>query len=1049
MEQSEHPTRVHATPLSSDAEQQQLKEEGPLETLSETRLNADSERSSSNSESSGTGDGAIPERNVVGEARHRCQYSRLVLLELRSKPECQKPPEDWDFSHSSELYEPAVTSSDVKASPSQPGLSTPGLPTPEGAEYLIQHRKDTWRGNVTLQSAVPLGNEGPIRSRLVDNGYHGEPDPAKGARSGTGPGPRAWNQQQVDAEQPAHPGPPANASRPARPMAKRDSDQSERWNCNHAPGPDSWRGPPGFHGRVHGPEGRERQWGGRGPQSPTPAGPVDVPKAPPNKLPEREAPQARSLDRDWRSSKGKGGPPPGPSSKEWVDGYHNQPAEAAMRTAASSDQPDNHPRDRAPHDRAPRDRAPRDPQRGGSRNNPEWMSDGGTAGAEDAAGLTAGARRAKDFESERQRMKEEWKKEQAQLKGTTYQPVSMADFMSDEDLEALKADTNAEVPASAQSTNGQVSSASGLPVLPLAISQQQAEGSSLASFLGQVAQGSSSHAQPAQAFDFRALAQAAGQSQPQMPPMPKGVATLQDLERHAGASGPTPPPGFARPGFSVGAHAPVAHSQKDKEHTAASSTAAAAMSSAQPAQALAAASSPWAAQDAASQDSGKALLSLLSKAAPASGPAEQPGRTAITPPPGFSAISKPPAPVSWGTSPQLQGIWGAPSPATGGAQATWGAALNTPRLDTPTTQQAAFAQLLQAGAAEQPEARPSQQSQAVSNLFVQAARVPSGEVQDQPGSAKHEQAGAALLGLDRMASSGAIQADADVRSNQAASAAANPLLALLGQQRSSTSSGSKGEQDAQLQAFLQAQSGAYSWQPPQLASKPQMQAPLMQQHQYKPQTAAHGSNALLSQDLLRQLQLGQSRVQGAEARTYPQQPSAGAHAYQQATPAYLQGPRSAGLYGGHAQPHVQASSHYGQQHQVPFNLGSALPRASFGQYQGPVMGNQQLHQSHLPSQGFSYPSAGSQANAHLFADSQQFQNQQPAGSQAYGNNDLASQLLLQRLQQQSYGQAPQGGAGLDRFFNPLAFTNAQNARVPAIPNMQGSLSELEAMMARQ
>jgi len=49
MEQSEHPTRVHATPLSSDAEQQQLKEEGPLETLSETRLNADNERSSSNS----------------------------------------------------------------------------------------------------------------------------------------------------------------------------------------------------------------------------------------------------------------------------------------------------------------------------------------------------------------------------------------------------------------------------------------------------------------------------------------------------------------------------------------------------------------------------------------------------------------------------------------------------------------------------------------------------------------------------------------------------------------------------------------------------------------------------------------------------------------------------------------------------------------------------------------------------------------------------------------------------------------------------------------
>lgn len=32
----------------------------------------------------------------------------------------------------------------------------------------------------------------------------------------------------------------------------------------------------------------------------------------------------------------------------------------------------------------------------------------------------------------------------------------MAEFMSDEDLEALKADTNVEMPASAQSTNGQV-----------------------------------------------------------------------------------------------------------------------------------------------------------------------------------------------------------------------------------------------------------------------------------------------------------------------------------------------------------------------------------------------------------------------------------------------------------------------------------------------------------------------------------------------------------------------------------------------------------------
>ena len=53
----------------------------------------------------------------------------------------------------SELHEPAVTSSNVKASPSRPGPSAAGQPTPEGAEYLVQHRKDTWRGSIPLQSA--------------------------------------------------------------------------------------------------------------------------------------------------------------------------------------------------------------------------------------------------------------------------------------------------------------------------------------------------------------------------------------------------------------------------------------------------------------------------------------------------------------------------------------------------------------------------------------------------------------------------------------------------------------------------------------------------------------------------------------------------------------------------------------------------------------------------------------------------------------------------------------------------------------------------------
>lgn len=42
------------------------------------------------------------------------------------------------------------------------------------------------------------------------------------------------------------------------------------------------------------------------------------------------------------------------------------------------------------------------------------MTEGAAAGSEDASGLFAAARRAKDFEAERQRMKEEWKQEHTQ-----------------------------------------------------------------------------------------------------------------------------------------------------------------------------------------------------------------------------------------------------------------------------------------------------------------------------------------------------------------------------------------------------------------------------------------------------------------------------------------------------------------------------------------------------------------------------------------------------------------------------------------------------------
>lgn len=122
----------------------------------------------------------------------------------------------------------------------------------------------------------------------------------------------------------------------------------------------------------------------------------------------RDAAQARSLEKDWRTSKGKPGSAPGPSSKEWAN-YRSLPRDEQARPPGSNEQAE-----RQPHDR----------QRHGSRNNPEWMTDGAGAAVEDAGGLSLAARRARDFEAERQRMKEEWNKEQEKLRGSANQPVS-------------------------------------------------------------------------------------------------------------------------------------------------------------------------------------------------------------------------------------------------------------------------------------------------------------------------------------------------------------------------------------------------------------------------------------------------------------------------------------------------------------------------------------------------------------------------------------------------------------------------------------------------
>ena len=109
-----------------------------------------------------------------------------------------------------------------------------------------------------------------------------------------------------------------------------------------------------------------------------------------------------------------------------------------------------------------------------------------------------------------------------------------------------------------------------------------------------------------------------------------------------------------------------------------------------------------------------------------------------------------------------------------------------------------------------------------------------------------------------------------------------------------------------------------------------------------------------------------------------------------------------------------------------------MPRTAYGQIHSQVSGQQHAHHLQVPGQSFSY-SLSSQANSHLGMDGQQYSSRPSPASQAYGNNDLASQMLLQRLQQQSYSQPPQRGAGLDRFFNPTAYSSSEHAHVPPVP----------------
>ena len=279
-------------------------------------------------------------------------------------------------------------------------------------------------------------------------------------------------------------------------------------------------------------------------------------------------------------------------------------------------------------------------------------------------------------------------------------------------------------------------------------------------------------------FDFTSLAQAAGQGLPQMPPMPKGVATLEDLERNARA-----PPGF---GGQPHPHPTSFQTLQNPGHAAMLPPG----SSAQTTPVLWAAPDSGAPENAAAQDSGKALLTMLSKAAPSSTPPvqQQPGSPAITPPPGFPTASKPPqAPICWGSSSQLQGIWGAPTPSSSGSQALWGAPVPDPR-SSPAQAQPPQAYSMHSHTAGQ-EAGGAQPQGLFSPLMQTAASAPGGLL-DQPNSAMQAQYGTAgQLESAHRAGSGAVPPEVDSIRGSMASNASNPLLALLGQHRSSMSQG--------------------------------------------------------------------------------------------------------------------------------------------------------------------------------------------------------------------------------------------------------------------
>lgn len=278
-------------------------------------------------------------------------------------------------------------------------------------------------------------------------------------------------------------------------------------------------------------------------------------------------------------------------------------------------------------------------------------------------------------------------------------------------------------------------------------------------------------AQQGTGFDFKSLAQAAGQG---LPPMPKGVATLEDLERRARA-----PPGFS-------GHLTLPPTASQVSAAAHPAVALPTRSPTQPKPVPGGNSDFPSADPAAAQESGKALLSLLSSVSSSAAPVQS---TATTPPPGFPAPPKPQAqaPISWGSSSQLQGIWGAPTPSSSGTQATWGAPAFAARPNSPQAQ-LPKAHSLQSHTAEQGAG--GTQPQGWPSSLMQTAPNPPGGLPGQPNTAMQGPfSTSGQLDPQQRAGSVPVQPETDSIRGSMASNASNPLLALIGQHRSSMTQG--------------------------------------------------------------------------------------------------------------------------------------------------------------------------------------------------------------------------------------------------------------------